>query len=300
MSPSVKRKISQLPISLSVLLLLFLLHGSILDQSFVIGGIILQGHNLPVCDGPAPPNWGLALSSMTCPPWTPEIAMSACHTGFGASNWRCNHWNCHCSYDKAGVSSILCFRASWTVYVRPHVSFAEYKEHQTQFEADVPLGSYCQAACQCPPLAGNMLEMIRLEAELARQKSDPSGGAEILDENLKDSSSNLGFSSGSACSSGQCQSDTCSVDCRGPRICHEARAAGCAVNRCRANQLPQDSRSSFAAWGSCVQTFASSIGGRDVLPCACNSTYVSLACCGSDDGEVWEDERFALGRLEDL
>ena len=38
-------------------------------------------------------------------------------------------------------------------------------------------------------------------------------------------------------------------------------------------------------------------GGVEDSPCPCNRTYVSYACCGADDGVVWEREEFRLGEL---
>jgi hypothetical protein len=43
------------------------------------------------------------------------------------------------------------------------------------------------------------------------------------------------------------------------------------------------------------------LGGRGLSmeePCACNSTYVSAACCQSDDGMVWESAEMKLGELQ--
>ena len=283
---------------------LLLLHGVIFTQPYVLGGPALQDHKiLPICDGPAPADWGLTPSSTTCPRWTADTAASACHAGFGASNWRCTHRICRCWYDTFGKSSITCFKAPWNFLIRPDVFFAAYRTHQNQFEREIPLASYCTQNCKCPQLDEDLLETLRLQQQQQYQKqsSDPGGeSVSMLDEELDASSSEPDFLSSSWCNSRQCQSDICAVDCRGPGVCHEARAAGCSVNRCRANLMPESSASKFAAWGSCVQSFASRIGGRDVLPCACNSTYVSSACCASDDGNVWEEKSHALGQLEDL
>ena len=39
-------------------------------------------------------------------------------------------------------------------------------------------------------------------------------------------------------------------------------------------------------------------GKRDVvLPCPCNSTYISHSCCGAKGGLVWEPAGFNLGKL---
>ena len=42
-----------------------------------------------------------------------------------------------------------------------------------------------------------------------------------------------------------------------------------------------------------------SLGGKraEDTPCPCNTTYVSQACCGAENGLVWEDETFKLGEL---
>ena len=37
---------------------------------------------------------------------------------------------------------------------------------------------------------------------------------------------------------------------------------------------------------------------EDVLGCVCNASYVSLGCCGSLDGVVWEDSEQKLGTLD--
>jgi hypothetical protein len=39
-------------------------------------------------------------------------------------------------------------------------------------------------------------------------------------------------------------------------------------------------------------------GEEGVLGCVCNASYVSFRCCGSEDGVVWEDSLYKLGRLE--
>ncbi|KAI9681969.1 MAG: hypothetical protein M1817_000023 [Caeruleum heppii] len=36
---------------------------------------------------------------------------------------------------------------------------------------------------------------------------------------------------------------------------------------------------------------------KSMLGCACNATYVSTACCESEDGRIWEVESLRLGRL---
>ena len=42
-----------------------------------------------------------------------------------------------------------------------------------------------------------------------------------------------------------------------------------------------------------------SLGGKrdEPVPCPCNGTYVSHACCRVQDGMVWEREEFKLGEL---
>ncbi|KAI9729024.1 MAG: hypothetical protein M1828_000109 [Chrysothrix sp. TS-e1954] len=87
----------------------------------------------------------------------------------------------------------------------------------------------------------------------------------------------------------------------------ETPAAGCGGN-CTSNVDCDHSscrcktvRTTYIPGGGFVHYGAvcSAISGKreEERPCACNTTYVSWACCGASDGYVWEAERFKLGEL---
>ena len=102
---------------------------------------------------------------------------------------------------------------------------------------------------------------------------------------------------------------TCKGACSGNAYCRSQQAPRCV---CAASSQVGMDRGVFR--GSCgmimtgnSQLGSLSRGGRKrsdiqevangLFQCACNSSYVSGACCDSNDGLVWEDPDFFLGKL---
>ncbi len=90
----------------------------------------------------------------------------------------------------------------------------------------------------------------------------------------------------------------CGANCTSARDC-TAPAAGNSTCTCQAyssRYIPGSGTVAFAA--ACLVTLASGGGKRgEMLPCPCNTTYVSHGCCGVLDGLVWEPPEADLGRI---
>ncbi|KAI9893002.1 MAG: hypothetical protein M1814_000886 [Vezdaea aestivalis] len=90
----------------------------------------------------------------------------------------------------------------------------------------------------------------------------------------------------------------CGGRCRGPKDCSSSTRKGC---RCLVARKPRN-RGPFHAVCGLIAPAASRIMGKRSLEemqyaCACNATYVSVGCCGSDNGIISEHPTEHLGVL---
>ena len=151
------------------------------------------------------------------------------------------------------------------------------------------LGDYCNTACYCED------EVI---ARSARGRINRDAGLDrVLDNhhsrphdhhtrpqlsNPSDAASNRATPFTKQCG------NTCwsNADCAG-------KANGCTCKTQSEQYVPGKGTTTFVA--ACII----SLGGKreEQIPCPCNSTYVSNACCSASDGVVQEPEHFRLGEL---
>ena len=191
----------------------------------------------------------------------------------------------------------------------------------------LPFPDYCKASCEC-------LTEQQAQAERSGNVNQYDDNYEHLidmDDSSAYNSSYLSSSSASDSSSGD-QSATEDVTSSSlpqagdtqpfsqhtvqgspdphnqkPQIDHEQCGNSCASNSdCSVGQNKscicstqseqyQPSAGTVAFVAACIMSLS---GKRaESAPCPCNSTYVSHACCVSEDGNVWEAGKFKLGEL---
>jgi hypothetical protein len=99
----------------------------------------------------------------------------------------------------------------------------------------------------------------------------------------------------------------CTGACAGPQRCQSQSTPDCVCTASRIGIDRGDWVGSCGTLDASMRLLGSTFGrgkrsnegafGHDPLQCACNSSYVSVACCGSNDGLVWESKDLFLGEL---
>lgn len=94
--------------------------------------------------------------------------------------------------------------------------------------------------------------------------------------------------------------ETCRIPCRDHASCANAgKRGGCADDLIC--QVESTASAVFSTEGTCTSASTLQPGWKrdlDDMACPCNSTYVSKACCGIENGLVHEPTSAKLGELE--
>ena len=181
---------------------------------------------------------------------------------------------------------------------------------------------YCEISCECLTETEAQAEyrgdidwydendenLINMTGVLPNDASNISadGQSTASDDTMASRSHNT-TTSGQSASNTQMGKDPPNRDAHAPTVVHDQCGNNCSSNQdcftggnqsCTCStqsEQYQPGTATVAFLAACVISLS---GKRDEgRPCPCNATYVSHACCGTEDGLVWEAAGFKLGEI---